>query len=317
MSFARTFVLTVIKCRVAAIRQSPGVGRKQNLLVGFVACRFASTQQITKNIEVICQDETPPTLEKPFTADKPVDRPLLVLMEWLFAKKKHVMKYGNIYLDQGFDVLRVHAGPLDLIWPANGTRVIAKDLLQFLDSNTGYNQIMIHGFSIGGYICGELLDHAYVDRERYNRLFERIVCQIWDSAADVTELSIGTSKAAFPNNETLQKLCYKYMEFHMRVFYKQATQYYLRSSHHFNKDPLRAPALFLVSKKDPVGTVAANEKVRTSWASLGIQTHRKVFENSGHVGHFHKYPKEYVHEIYNFLDKLKMIRNEEKIRAYM
>ena len=41
----------------------------------------------------------------------------------------------------------------------------------------------------------------------------------------------------------------------------------------------------------------------------------KIFEESPHVSHFYTYPKEYVAELYAFLQKLNLIQNEEKIRA--
>jgi len=46
-----------------------------------------------------------------------------------------------------------------------------------------------------------------------------------------------------------------------------------------------------------------------------LQTYMKIFEKSPHVAHFYTYPKEYVGELYTFLQKLNLIQNEEKIRA--
>lgn len=71
---------------------------------------------------------------------------------------------------------------------------------------------MLHGFSIGGYMWGELLDYVHADREKYNNVIDRVVGQVWDSAADISELCIGTSRAVFPHNDVMQKLLQKYME---------------------------------------------------------------------------------------------------------
>ncbi|KAH0550394.1 transmembrane protein 53-B [Cotesia glomerata] len=317
MFFMRTVIFSAVKSRWAAFRQSPLAGKKHNLLFGFVACRLVSTHHISKNIEVICHDDKPPTIEKPFSLqlEKTIDRPLLVILSWLFSKRKHVMKFANLYLEQGFDVVTVSVTPFQLMWPAKGTRLVAKDLLTFLDRNTSYQQIMLHGFSIGGYMWGELLDHVHEDREKYNHVIDRIVGQVWDSAADITELTMGTAKAVFPNNEMMQNIARKYLEYHLKTFHEQATRYYIRSSQLFHLNLVHTPALFLLSNADPVGAVDSNMRVRDSWDSLGTPTYVKIFEKSPHVGHFLKYPKEYVNEIYTFLDKLKMIKNEEKIRA--
>lgn len=40
---------------------------------------------------------------------------------------------------------------------------------------------------------------------------DRICGQVWDSAADVTEVPVGVPKALFPRNPTLQAALRKYM----------------------------------------------------------------------------------------------------------
>lgn len=88
-----------------------------------MACRLASTHHVSKNIEVICQDDHPPIMEKYQAQAGTTDRPLLILLSWLFSKRKHVMKFANIYMEQGFDVVAVYATPWQLMWPVKGTRV--------------------------------------------------------------------------------------------------------------------------------------------------------------------------------------------------
>ena len=89
---------------------------------------------------------------------------------------------------------------------------VAAELLDFMDQNKNYQQIMLHGFSIGGYMWGELLDYVHKDRKRYDNIIEKIVGQVWDSAADITEITIGVPPAVFPNNVVLQNMFKKYME---------------------------------------------------------------------------------------------------------
>lgn len=91
-------------------------------------------------------------------------------------------------------------------------QVIAKDLLNFLEQNKSYEQIMLHGFSVGGYMWGEVLDMIEKDNQRYDHVIDRIVGQVWDSAADITEICIGTPRAVFPKNLVMQKVLEKYME---------------------------------------------------------------------------------------------------------
>lgn len=78
---------------------------------------------------------------------------------------------------------------------------------------------MLHGFSIGGYMWGELLDFVHEDRDKYNHVIDRIVGQVWDSAADITELTMGTAKAVFPHNEMMQNIARKYLECVINIYY--------------------------------------------------------------------------------------------------
>ncbi|XP_001606567.1 uncharacterized protein LOC100122957 [Nasonia vitripennis] len=293
---------------------------RDNMVFGFVACNFLSTHRLTKNIELLTEDNHLPIIkDSPKKVINPSEngenRPLLVLLCWLLSKRNHIMKFVNFYMEQGFDVVTVSMTPWQLMWPVKGSRIIAHDLLQFLDQNKHYEQILLHGFSVGGYMWGEVLDFVHKDRQKYDHVINRVVGHVWDSAADISELTIGTPRAVFPNNEVLQNVMKKYLEYHMKAFHKQATQYWIRSSQLFHLNLVRSPALFLVSTTDPVGSLASNMRVRDSWESLGVKTYTKIFEDTPHVGHYRAHPKEYVAELYTFLDRLQLIRNEEKIRA--
>ncbi|KAL6444499.1 hypothetical protein ACFW04_001970 [Cataglyphis niger] len=225
------------------------------------------------------------------------------------------MKFVNLYMEQGFDVAVVSLTPWQLMWPTKGSRLVAADLLTFLKQNESYQQILLHGFSVGGYMWGEALDLMENNKEKYNGITDRIVGQVWDSIADVSEISIGFPRAVFPKNMMLQSMLRKYLEYHMKTFHQQATHYYIRSSQIFHIAPIHVPALIFVSRTDPVGTVPSNLSLRDTWESSGIKTYVKIFEESPHVAHFYKYPKEYVAELYAFLQKLNLIQNEEKIRS--
>lgn len=52
-----------------------------------------------------------------------IDKPLVVLFQWLMAKPNHIKKYAQIYIDQGFDVVTVSITPWQVMWPTKGTQV--------------------------------------------------------------------------------------------------------------------------------------------------------------------------------------------------
>lgn len=88
---------------------------------------------------------------------------------------------------------------------------VASDLISFLENNNLYSPILIHGFSVGGYVWGECMVHMAKDTERYKVIIDRICGQIWDSAADITEIPIGVPKAMFHRNYTMQRALRQYM----------------------------------------------------------------------------------------------------------
>lgn len=268
--------------------------------------RSITSHHITKNIELITQSKD---------SNLPANRPLTVILCWLGSRRKDIMKFANVYIEQDFDVVTVHTSPWQFMWPTKGIQVIMADLINFLHSRNDYDRIFLHGFSIGGYMWGEALELMNAQSEKYQPVCERIVGQVWDSAADIDDIPFGTARAIFPNNPKLQDMLRKYLEYHMKTFYQQSTIYYKRAREMFHSGMLSAPALILVSKADPVGTVAANSKLRDNWESVGMTTYMKIFENSPHVCHYRLYPKEYIAELYAFLDKLNLIRYQEKIRA--
>lgn len=78
-------------------------------------------------------------------------------MAWLMAKERHLKKYARVYLELGFDVMVVHLTPWQLLWPTKGAQIVANDVVKFLNINSTYTPIVVHGFSVGAYLFGEVL----------------------------------------------------------------------------------------------------------------------------------------------------------------
>ncbi|XP_078047869.1 transmembrane protein 53-like lethal (2) k09913 isoform X2 [Augochlora pura] len=282
-----------------------------------LACKLSS-YRITKNIEFISSDKKIKTPEGRMEKFKNDDkRPLLIMLSWLMSKRRHIMKFVNLYTEQGFDVALVTLTPWQVMWPTKGTRMVAGDLLDFLVQYERNQKILLHGFSVGAYMWGEVMDLIQSDREKYSHIINMIVGQVWDSAVDVPELTSGIPRAVFPKNLVLQNMLQKYLEYHLRTFYKQSTQYYMRSSQLFHTNLVHTPALFYMSKVDPVGNITDNMRVHDQWVINGVKTYVKIFDKSPHVGHLYVYPKEYIGELYAFLGRLNLIQNEEKMRALL
>lgn len=278
--------------------------------------RNAHSQDITKNMQYISNEEVKLTAD-PITMklDKQLDKPLCVIINWLLARHKHVMKYATLYLEQGYDVLSVSCTPWQLMWPMKGTQLVAGDLLKFMTVNDRFGPLVIHGFSVGGYLWGELCMHAMKNKPLYEPVLDRVSAQIWDSAADISEITVGVPNAVFPKNKIMQTTLRAYMEYHLKTFHEAATVHYMRSSQMFHRNPCHAPALLVLSKTDPVGAETSNRRVYDTWTSLGIKTTWKCFDRSPHVQHYNKHPQEYLAAMFAHLDAAGLISKPEKMRS--
>lgn len=268
-----------------------------------ISAQNISSLALTKNLTLLSNEKKSVKVIN-LKLDKEQNRPLVVMLSWLMAKRKHIYKYADIYLNMGYDVLNVSVSPWQLLWPTKGTQMVAQDILKFLDGNFHYTPLLLHGFSVGGYVWGEVMVKMVAEKDRYDHIKDRVIGQIWDSAADISEIPIGLPLAVFPRNSVLQAALKQYILYHMKTFHKVATCHYIRASQIFFTNVIRKPALIFVSKTDPVGSLSSNLRLKETWENMGIQVNWKCFEKSPHVGHFRAHPKEYLMEINNFLESI-------------
>ncbi|XP_056631456.1 uncharacterized protein LOC130441692 [Diorhabda sublineata] len=282
--------------------------KKLNAVITFsIQTRFLSSVELTKNLSIISNEKINSKITD-LKIEQPQDKPLLIMLSWLMAKKRYIYKYADIYLNQGFDVLNININPWQLMWPTNGSQVVAKDILKFLEANPSYDRLVVHGFSVGAYVWSEALVHMSTERQRYQGIIDRIAGQIWDSSADVTELSIGVPVAVFPNNKVLQNTFKQYILYHLKKFNKSATVHYVRASQMYHTNIVHAPAQIFISKTDPIGTEESNRRAKDNWENMGIRVNWKCWDKSPHVGHFRAHPEEYKAELEKFLASLNISR---------
>uniref|UniRef100_A0A1B6EEE2 Transmembrane protein 53 n=1 Tax=Clastoptera arizonana TaxID=38151 RepID=A0A1B6EEE2_9HEMI len=270
---------------------------------------------LSKNLDLLSSDDIKITNQ---SANKNLiirekSRPLVIILAWLLAEKKHLSKYAEVYLNRGIDVLTVKVTPTQLVWPISGSQVVAAELLQFLHQNSICQPLYLHGFSVGAYLWSEVMVKMNRDFENYQPIINRIIGQVWDSAADVSEMEIGLPLAVFPHNKFCKAVLRKYITFHLKTFHNAATCHYLAASELFHNNLIKCPALLLVSKSDPIGSIISNEAIRKKWTNNNIKVHWKCWEDSKHVSHFLKYKSDYINTLENFLDSLILQENKDEI----
>uniref|UniRef100_A0A1A9WHX6 Transmembrane protein 53 n=1 Tax=Glossina brevipalpis TaxID=37001 RepID=A0A1A9WHX6_9MUSC len=291
---------------LSSTRPSTFITPYYNKMAEFHSQRNFSTQEITKNLLLFTnrslkKEVDVGTLE--LKAPNTGSRPLVLMMAWLMAKQKHLKHYAKFYTNLGFDVVVVQITPWQLLWPTKGAQVVAADTIKFLENNTSYEPIVVHGFSVGAYEFGEIMLQMSENMDRYSNVLSRIWCQIWDSAADITEIPIGLPKAIFPKNLRMQNALRSYTLYHLKTFHSQATIHYIRSSQMFHSTILKKPALFLVSENDPVGPPSSNKAVSQNWERANIKVTFQCWKRSEHAAHFVKHRDEYTELLVKHLEE--------------
>ena len=92
-------------------------------------------------------------------------RPVVVLIGWLNARRKHLRKYQELYCGRGLDVLTMPVSPIHIVRPVSGI-TYTKKLLKVLQVGRGKKVIMTnfnrrnsHGHH--GSKRHELVQHAH------------------------------------------------------------------------------------------------------------------------------------------------------------
>lgn len=243
---------------------------------------------------------------------KPSGKPLTVLLPWLLSKKSHVEKYCAIYTKLGFEVVVIRMELFQLLRPKSGAHLIADDVVKFLTNNDQYKNIVVHGFSAGGYLWAESLKRMHV-HEKFDSISKRVKCQVWDSVTGYTEIPIGISKSIFPGNKIIQNLMISLSEFYLKASYESATQFFQQGESYFNANPLTVPALIFASKTDPVGTERKAREIVDSFLAKNIDLTFKLFDKSPHVQHYHTHKEEYMKFLCEHLKKCQLLENTLKI----
>ncbi|XP_074599171.1 transmembrane protein 53-like lethal (2) k09913 [Brevipalpus obovatus] len=237
---------------------------------------------------------------------------LVILFAWIKARENHIDKYRAIYFKHGFDVMTVYSKPFDLMLPKIGAHVTAQDLLNYLlGKENNYKNIVVHGFSVGGYQFGEFIIKlkAAVEQSDHKLGAEKIVKQIkgviFDSAADVHSAPGGIARSIAADTfkaDIFEKL----LKLYLKIMYPVCSRYLYAVHDAFYGNFMRTPALLLFSHVDKIGDAKTNFELAKTWTQLGIQVDLKAFDKSRHVSHLHQYPEEYEKQIEAFLHKIRV-----------
>lgn len=234
---------------------------------------------------------------------------LLIIFGWLYFQEKHMDKYRNFYAEKGFDVLTVRINVTEFLFPAWGSKLVAKQLMDFLAQNAQhYDSILFHAFSIGVYQMGEvllLLQEKY-DKSLFNlTVLTKLKGVICDSPVHLKYSTRGIAMN-ITTNILLRWITIILIEIYCTLFFWLSTKHYIIAQELIERNKNKIPVLGFISKND-----AISDYKRTLWCvhrmhRNGTKVTCKCWDSSIHACHFYKYPQEYTDFLNNFLLELQV-----------
>lgn len=241
------------------------------------------TEQVDKNIRIHRVNSTD-------------IRPLVLMFSWLLAKGKHLQKYSEIYMNEGFDVKTIQVHVKQLLLPRQ-TQSMTEKILDLLSTELSNRPLMVHGFSVGGYVFGEFMLKLLQNPEKYANIPPRLQGLIFDSVVDMNGIPIGVSRAA-TQNRAYQKLIHSALDLYLKT---PSVKHYNLSSAIFKDNSLNIPSLLMYSHSDPVVEPEKIEGLASSWRERGVNAYTRFWNDAPHVSLFMKHPEEYTQTVVEFI----------------
>ncbi|EGD82057.1 hypothetical protein PTSG_02739 [Salpingoeca rosetta] len=228
------------------------------------------------------------------------DRPVVLMIGWLLSKRNHIQKYADWYADRGIHTVSMLPRPKHCL-DMKQASAAASSLLHLVTSPPFRGHpLLIHGFSVGGFLYGRYLMEA-TQHSEYEDIAACTRGQILDSVVDLEGIPYGVSAATF-KNPLVRRLSQAFLEGLMAMS-PGRMGVYRASSSIFKANPMRTPTHVMYSHVDPVTDSERIESVMRAWQQQGIPVTASVFDESAHVQHMKQYYDKYYADLETFVKK--------------
>lgn len=245
-------------------------------------------------------------------------RPVACLFGWVGAPEKALRKYASLYTRRGVDVIALMLRPAHVAMPVSRARAACSGIVDALSQDdTSSRPLIIHGFSAGAYMYGNLLLELDARGAAGLALSQRICGCVWDSPVDLDGVPFGLSRAVMDGSKpgssegsVSQRLLQATLEAYLHPS-GPMREYYQASSDAMHgktfaagfSSPLAVPSAFIYSEADTVTRVQDIETVCSEWRAAGSDVEVAVFEGTKHVMHMLADPARYEAVVGRVLEK--------------
>lgn len=244
----------------------------------------------------------------------PVDptKILVLLITWLGAKERHILKYAALYTKQGLDVLVVKSKAKDGLWPRN-SYALADQICNVLENQMeGYEHIVSHTMSIGSFNWTVFRMHL---KQRKNA--ECLSCKFRGQILDSVVAGVGKGGVfddppvggqrqvhaldrmvhgmvvAKKLNPLMQRLTEWGCKAYFALTKDSTVKLFEDALRFFREEPLQVPTMFLTSRDDPMCDSSVLEKLVNVWKGKQVPVSIKVWDSSPHAQHYVCHKDEY------------------------
>jgi hypothetical protein len=230
---------------------------------------------------------------------------LAVVIGWLGAKDYQMKSYLSFYHHHGFDTLSFAIGPRHILAPAEAMKHM-ENVWDTAFEQSPDAEIVIHAFSVGGYLYGQSLRCIEKTPERYGKLKSQIRAQVFDSPPDHGSIAHGISKS-FHLPRPFEKPLEMIFQSYLTLTHNTTGVEHRAASYSFHNNFISSPALFFYSLSDPISRSQDCEQVIKTWRSNGIPVTSCQWEKSPHIQHGRLDPERYFGELEKLLERSEMI----------
>ena len=243
---------------------------------------------------------------------------MVLFFPWLYASKKAIDKYCDLYFQRDMDVMLVNVELMHFMWPNSG-KSASKEILAYLtkpESLNDVDNILVHSMSIGSYFYTVMMMEMAKHPERYSDFSNKIRGQIFDSLTigGLDQMMRGISNVS--QNKLVQNCMNITLSSYFSLTKRQTVDFYDQAVYHFKHHPIVAPSLFFSCLNDPMSSPDSLQDVIDIWKSndpsrgFPMDVTEKCWPKSAHAGHLHKHPEEYMKVLETFLRKIQMVKGQ-------
>lgn len=236
--------------------------------------------------------------------------PLVVLVSWMGAQRKHLDKYRTFYEDMGYEVQCVFNGLRTAMLP-DASRAQALKIERMIDSQPETRPVFVHAFSIGTGIYGLLLDRVRSESEKFERLRNRVAGVVFDSGP-APIFPVDVAKGLHTVCPAISRAVWESLTAGLFAVTK-ARQAFGEAEEALRRFQFKAPQLYFYSLDDKVipGIHKAVEDFMAKNKQRGVEVYNKWWNNSTHASHLKVHQDEYLKSLEGFVKRCMDVRKNQ------